>query len=100
MKAFGGHVYGERFSAETAIQLAPQVMYFAECMRRGMPFVRPDAKNLSLTIAKPELRCFKVLRIVNPMAYAYVTQLDALLISIGGADAGNKPQRGDKHLKS
>lgn len=100
MKAFGGHVYGERFSAETAIQLAPQVMYFAECMRRGMPFVRPDAKNLSLTIAKPELRCFKVLRIVNPMAYAYVTQLDALLISIGGADAGNKPQRGYKHLKS
>ena len=98
--SLGGHVYGERFSAETAIQLAPQVMYFAECMRRGMPFVRPDAKNLSLTIAKPELRCFKVLRIVNPMAYAYVTQLDELLISIGGADAGNKPQRGDKHLKS
>lgn len=64
--------------AESAIQLAPQVMYFAECMRRRMPFARPDAKNLSSTIAKPELRCFKVLRIVNPMAYAYVKLLDAL----------------------
>ena len=78
MKALGGHVYGEGFSAESAIQLAPQVMYFAECMRRGMPFVRPDVKNLSSTIVKPELRCFKVLRIVNPMAYAYVKLLDAL----------------------
>ena len=78
LKALGGHVYGERFSAETAIQLAPQVMYLAECMRRGIPFVRPDVKELPSELGKPELRCFKALRLVNPSAYAYVSMLDAL----------------------
>ena len=78
IKALGGHIYGERFSAETAIQRAPQVMYFAECMRREMPFVRPGGKGVSLKIVKPELRCFKTLRIVNPSVYAYVSLLDAL----------------------
>ena len=78
MKALGGHVYSERFSAEMAVQLAPQVMYFAECLKRGLPFVRPDVKRLATSIAKPELRCFKPLRVVNPQAYAYVTRLDAL----------------------
>ena len=78
LKALGGHVYGERFSAETAIQLAPQVMYLAECMRRGIPFVRPDVKELPSALGKPELRCFKALRLVNPSAYAYVSMLDAL----------------------
>ena len=78
LKALGGHIYSERYSAETANQLAPQVMYFAEYMRRGIVFVRPDVKRRSLAIGKPELRCFNVLRIVNPSAYAYVTMLDAL----------------------
>ena len=78
LNALGGHVYGERFSAETAIQLAPQVMYLAECMRRGIPFVRPDVKELPSALGKPELRCFKALRLVNPSAYAYVSMLDAL----------------------
>ena len=78
MKALGGHVYGERFSAETAIQLAPQVMYFAECMKRNIPFSRPKSEGLSSKINKQELRCFKTLRVVNPSAYAYVTLLDAL----------------------
>lgn len=78
LKALGGHVYGEKFSAETAIQLAPQVMYLAECMRRGIPFVRPDVKELPSALGKPELRCFKALRFVNPSAYAYVSMLDAL----------------------
>ena len=78
LKALGGHVYGERFSAETAIQLAPQVMYLAECMRRGIPFVRPAVKELPSALEKPELRCFKALRLVNPSAYAYVSMLDAL----------------------
>ncbi len=78
IKALGGHIYGERFSAETAIQLAPQVMYFAECIRRRIPFVRPGGKGVSLKIVKPELRCFKTLRIVNPSVYAYVSLLDAL----------------------
>ena len=78
MKALGGHVYSERFSAETAVQLAPQVMYFAECLKRGMSFVRPDVQHHAVPIAKPELRCFKPLRVVNPLAYAYVTLLDAL----------------------
>ena len=76
--SLGGHVYSERFSAETAVQLAPQVMYFAECLKRGLPFVRPDVQHLAVPIAKPELRCFKPLRVVNPLAYAYVTLLDAL----------------------
>ena len=78
MKALGGHVYGERFSAETAIQLAPQVMYFAECMKRNIPFSRPKSEGFSSKINKQELRCFKTLRVVNPSAYAYVTLLDAL----------------------
>lgn len=78
IKALGGHVYGERFSAETAIQLAPQVMYFAECMKRNIPFSRPKSEGLSSKINKQELRCFKTLRVVNPSAYAYVTLLDAL----------------------
>ena len=78
MKALGGHVYGERFSAETAIQLAPQVMYFAECMKRNIPFSRPKSEGLSSKINKQELRRFKTLRVVNPSAYAYVTLLDAL----------------------
>lgn len=78
MKALGGHIFSERFSAETAIQLAPQVMYFAECMKRGTPFVRPEVKGLLPKINKPELRCFKALSVVNPYAYAYVTLLDAL----------------------
>ena len=78
LKSLGGHIFGECFSAETAIQLAPQVMYFAECMKRGIPFVRPDANELPTKIEKPELRCFKPLRKVNPLAYAYVTMLDAL----------------------
>ena len=78
MKALGGHVYSERFSAETAVQLAPQVMYFAECLKRGLSFVRPDVQRHAVPIAKPELRCFKPLRVVNPLAYAYVTLLDAL----------------------
>ena len=80
LKALGGHIYGERFSAEVAIQLAPRVMYFAECMRRGIPFARPDEKGLSPTIQKPELRCFKALRHINPSAYAYVTMLDGLSV--------------------
>ncbi len=80
LKALGGHIYGERFSAETAIQLAPQVMYFAECMRRDIPFIRPVEKGLSSTIQKPELRCFKALRRINPSAYAYVTMLDELAV--------------------
>ena len=78
MKALGGHIFSERFSAETAIQLAPQVMYFAECMKRKIPFARPKAEGLSSKINKQELRCFKALRVVNPSAYAYVTLLDAL----------------------
>ena len=78
IKALGGHIFGERFSAETAMQLAPQVMYFAECMRRGRLFVRPDGKGVPSRIEKPELRCFKALRIVSPSAYAYVNLLDSL----------------------
>ena len=78
IKALGGHVFGEKFSAETAMQLAPQVMYFAECMRRGRLFVRPDGKGVPSRIEKPELRCFKALRIVSPSAYAYVSLLDSL----------------------
>ncbi len=78
LKSLGGHIYGEKFSAERAIQLAPQVMYVAECMRRGMPFVRPVAEKLPVTIKKSELRCFKALRLVNPSAYAFVAKLDAL----------------------
>jgi len=78
LRALGGHVYGERFSAETAVQLAPQVMYFAECMRRGLDFVRPESGHLPPMLQNPELRCFKPLRVVNPTAYAYVTLLDAL----------------------
>ena len=73
IKALSGHIYGERFSAETAMQLAPQVMYFAECMRRGRLFVRPDGKDVPSSI-----RCFKALRIVNPSAYAYVCLLESL----------------------
>lgn len=78
LKSLGSHIYGERFSAETAVQLAPQVMYFAECLKRGIPFVRPDAKRISATLEKPELRCFKPLRVVNPSAYAFVSLLDEL----------------------
>lgn len=78
IKALGGHIFRERFSAETAMQLAPQVMYFAECMRRGRLFVRPDGKGVPSRIEKPELRCFKALRIVSPSAYAYVSLLDSL----------------------
>lgn len=78
LKALGGHIYGDRFSAETAIQLAPRIMYFAECLKRGMPFVRPDAKRPSVVIAKPELLCFKPLKVVNPQSYFYVTMLDQL----------------------
>lgn len=78
MKALGGHVFSERFSAETAIQLAPKVMYFAECMKRGLPFPRPKAEYLPSKIDKPELRCFRALRVINPSAYAYVALLDAL----------------------
>ena len=58
--------------------VAPQVMYFAECMKRKIPFARPKAEELSSKINKQELRCFKALRVVNPSAYAYVTLLDAL----------------------
>ena len=53
-------------------------MYFAECLKRGLHFARPDVRRLAASIAKPELRCFKPLRVVNPLAYAYVTLLDAL----------------------
>lgn len=78
LKALGGHVYRERFSAETAIQFAPRVMYFAECMRRGIKFARPVANRLPPAIEKSNLRCFKALRIVSPSDYAYVALLDAL----------------------
>ena len=51
---------------------------FAEFLNRGIPCVRPDVQRPAAPIAKPELRCFKPLRVVNPLAYAYVTLLDAL----------------------
>ena len=51
---------------------------FSESHIRALPFVRPDAQRLAVPITKPELRCFKPLQVVNPLAYAYVTQLDAL----------------------
>ena len=78
LKALGGHIFSGRFSAETALQLAPKVMYFAECVRRGRLFDRPDVKIFSPKIEKAELRCFKALRLVNPVAYGYVKLLDAL----------------------
>lgn len=77
-----GHIYAENYSPEIAAVRAVKVMYAAMCLLTGNEYKRVSDEKLwrDKKITHASLSSLNYLRKINLEAYAYLIQLDEILI--------------------
>lgn len=75
------HVFEQRFSMETAVQMVPKVIYMAACLLMNHPFEKNiDAETLRFeNLTRPELMPMKSFRKRRTDGYGYLILADRLL---------------------
>ena len=75
------HVFGERFSFESAWMMAPRIMYLCSCLKTGNvfePITNPEVYN-NMRFEDETLSVLKGIRKSNPVGYAYLIKADSQL---------------------
>ena len=76
------HIYDD-FSAETASQKAPIVMYLAACLLKNQPFAKEidSSKYKTMAFMNENLKTLKEQKKINPTGYAYAIKADRILFT-------------------
>ena len=80
------HIYDDDFSAETASQKAPIVMYLAACLLKNQPFVKEidSSEYKTMTFLNEKCKALKEQKKINPTGYAYSIKADRILFADRG----------------
>lgn len=80
-KEVQGHIYAEKFSAETAAVKAPKIMYMAACLLKQKEFskVRDPGTYFNENFIDERFKVLKYLKKLNMESFAYAIMTDRLL---------------------
>ncbi len=75
------HIFGNRFSGETASYMTANIIYMAACIMTETPYERIDSyeKYADEKLTQSDLKKLSRMRKAQPMQYAYLVKADRLL---------------------
>lgn len=81
IRSLSGHIYGEKFTPETAAGSVVRIMYLCACLLKSEEYtaITDYREYANSRIEMPQLRELKYFKKVNPLAYAYLIKTDRLL---------------------